>query len=82
MRLLYSIGIFLYGLLLRIFAPFHAKAKLMVEGRKDWYSRMKQTVDSSQKHIWFHFASLGEFEQGRPVLEAVKNNYLDHIRNV
>jgi 3-deoxy-D-manno-octulosonic-acid transferase len=56
----------------------HAKAKLMVEGRKDWYSRMKQTVDSSQKHIWFHFASLGEFEQGRPVLEAVKNNYLDH----
>lgn len=78
MRLLYSIGIFLYGLLLRILAPFHAKAKLMVAGRKDWYSRMKQTVDSSQKHIWFHFASLGEFEQGRPVLEAVKNNYLDH----
>lgn len=78
MRLLYSIGIFLYGLLLRILAPFHAKARLMVTGRKDWYSRMKQSVDSSQKHIWFHFASLGEFEQGRPVLEAVKNNYLDH----
>lgn len=78
MRLLYSIGIFLYGLLLRILAPFHAKARLMVTGRKDWYLRMKQSVDSSQKHIWFHFASLGEFEQGRPVLEAVKNNYLDH----
>jgi len=78
MRLLYSIGIFLYGLLLRILAPFHAKARLMVTGRKDWYLRMKQSVDSSQKHIWFHFASLGEFEQGRPVLEAIKNNYLDH----
>ena len=78
MRLLYSIGIFLYGLLLRILAPFHAKARLMVTGRKDWYLRMKQSVDSTQKHIWFHFASLGEFEQGRPVLEAVKNNYLDH----
>ena len=78
MRLLYSIGIVLYGLLLRILSPFHAKARLMVQGRKDWYSRMKQTVDCSQKHIWFHFASLGEFEQGRPVLEAVKNNYLDH----
>jgi len=78
MRLLYSIGIFLYGLLLRILAPFHTKARLMVTGRKDWYLRMKQSVDSSQKHIWFHFASLGEFEQGRPVLEAVKNNYLDH----
>jgi 3-deoxy-D-manno-octulosonic-acid transferase len=78
MRLIYSIGIVLYGLLLRILAPFHTKARLMVKGRKDWYSEMKQTVDSSQKHIWFHFASLGEFEQGRPVLEAVKNNYLDH----
>ena len=78
MRLLYSIGIFLYGLLLRILAPFHAKAHLMVNGRKDWYLRMKQSVDPGQKHIWFHFASLGEFEQGRPVLEAVKNNYLDH----
>jgi len=78
MRLLYSIGIFLYGLLLRILAPFHTKARLMVTGRKDWYLRMKQSVDSSQKHIWFHFASLGEFEQGRPVLEAIKNNYLDH----
>lgn len=78
MRLLYSVGIFLYGLLLRILAPFHAKARLMVAGRKDWYSRMKQTVDSTQKHIWFHFASLGEFEQGRPVLEAVKNNYLHY----
>lgn len=78
MRLLYSIGIVLYGLLLRILAPFHTKARLMVEGRKDWYFKMKQTVDSSQKHIWFHFASLGEFEQGRPVLEAVKNYYADH----
>lgn len=78
MRLLYSIGIFLYGLLLRILVPFHAKARLMVTGRKDWYLRMKQSVDPSQKHIWFHFASLGEFEQGRPVLEAVKNNYSDH----
>lgn len=78
MRLLYSIGIFLYGHLLRILAPFHSKARLMVTGRKDWYVRMKQSVDSTQKHIWFHFASLGEFEQGRPVLEAVKKNYFDH----
>lgn len=78
MRLLYSIGISLYGLLLRMLAPFHAKARLMVEGRREWYFRMKQTVDPTQKHIWFHFASLGEFEQGRPVLECVKNNYGDH----
>jgi len=75
MRLLYSLGILLYGLLLRLIAPFHPKAKRWVEGRKDWYQHMSQTVEVGQKHIWFHFASLGEFEQGRAVLEEIKKNY-------
>lgn len=75
MRLLYSLGIHLYGLLLRLIAPFHPKAKLWVDGRKDWYARINQTVETSQNHIWFHFASLGEFEQGRAVLEGIKKDY-------
>ncbi|UIR55553.1 3-deoxy-D-manno-octulosonic acid transferase [Sphingobacterium sp. SRCM116780] len=75
MRLIYSLGIYLYGLLLRIIAPFHPKAKLWVTGRKDWYARMSQTVEVGQKHIWFHFASLGEFEQGRAVLEGIKKDF-------
>lgn len=75
MRLLYSLGIHLYGLLLRLIAPFHPKAKLWVDGRKDWYARINQTVETGQNHIWFHFASLGEFEQGRAVLEGIKKDY-------
>lgn len=75
MRLLYSLGIHLYGLLLRLIAPFHPKAKRWVEGRRDWYARMNQTVETGQNHIWFHFASLGEFEQGRAVLEGIKKDF-------
>ena len=75
MRLLYSLGIHLYGLLLRLIAPFHPKAKLWVNGRRDWYARMSQTVETGQNYIWFHFASLGEFEQGRAVLEGVKKDF-------
>lgn len=75
MRLLYDLGIFLYGTLLRLIAPFHAKAKLWVAGRKGLLKQISQTVDSNQKHIWFHFASLGEFEQGRSVMEQIKQRY-------
>lgn len=75
MRLLYNLGIWLYGVILRIISPFNPKAKLWVDGRKDILSRINQTVEKGQKYIWFHFASLGEFEQGRAVLEQIKKRY-------
>jgi len=75
MLCLYNIGIFLYSLLLRVFSPFNAKAKLFIEGRQDIFSIVKEKINSNEKHIWFHFASLGEFEQGRPVLEEIKSAY-------
>lgn len=75
MRLLYDLGIWLYGLLLRVLSPFHPKAKLWLQGRKDLINQISQTVEKGQKHIWFHFASLGEFEQGRSVLEQIKKRF-------
>ncbi len=75
MRLLYDLGIRGYGLLLNLIAPFHTKAKKWVDGRKDLLDHIRQTVEKDRKHIWFHFASLGEFEQGRAVLEQIKKKY-------
>ena len=75
MRLLYDLGISLYSLLLRLISPFHPKAKLWVQGRKDLFQYMEQTIEKGCKPIWFHFASLGEFEQGRSVMEAIKKKY-------
>lgn len=70
---LYNFGIFLYSLVVRLVAPFNPKAKLFVRGRQQTFSELQQQIDSSKKHVWFHFASLGEFEQGRPVLEKIKH---------
>ncbi|WP_029275636.1 3-deoxy-D-manno-octulosonic acid transferase [Pedobacter borealis] len=75
MLLLYIIGIRLYTLLIRILSLFNPKAKLFIKGRKNVYTQITQKINPSEKHIWFHFASLGEFEQGRPVLEKLKALY-------
>ena len=75
MRLIYDLGIWLYGVLLRLISPFYPKAKLWVDGRKDILKHINQTVEKGHKYIWFHFASLGEFEQGRAVLEQIKSRF-------
>lgn len=72
MVFLYNIGILLYGLIIRLVAPFNSKAKQFVKGRKQIFRQIAARIDPAEKHIWFHFASLGEFEQGRPVLEKIK----------
>jgi len=69
---LYNFGIFLYSVVVRLVAPFNPKAKLFVRGRQQTFQALHQHIDAQKKHIWFHFASLGEFEQGRPVLEKIK----------
>jgi 3-deoxy-D-manno-octulosonic-acid transferase len=75
MKLLYIIGIWTYTLLVRIFSLFNPKAKLFITGRKNIYAQIAQKINPAEKHVWFHFASLGEFEQGRPVLEKLKTLY-------
>ena len=69
---LYNIGISFYGLVLRVFSLFNTKAKLFIKGRTQLFEHIEKTLDPSKTNIWFHFASLGEFEQGRPVLEKIK----------
>lgn len=72
MRGLYTFGIRAYAAAVRIAAWFgNPKAKLWVEGRK---KALPQADDDAQ-WVWFHAASLGEFEQGRPLIEALKKQY-------
>ncbi|MCR5445920.1 MAG: 3-deoxy-D-manno-octulosonic acid transferase [Bacteroidales bacterium] len=78
MRTLYSIGIWLYTLGIRMAALFgHAKARLMVAGWKQWPEQVAR-LDHSRSVVWFHAASLGEFEQARPVLEEYRRRHPDH----
>ncbi len=60
-------------------APFNPKARQWVDGRREWAANLSQKLNGNTAPIaWFHAASLGEFEQGRPVMEAYRLQYPDH----
>lgn len=73
--MLYSIAIAFYAVAIRVAALFNEKAKLFVAGRKNWEQNLKAKINPAAKYIWVHCASLGEFEQGRPLIEAVKEQF-------
>lgn len=75
MILLYKTGIFLYTLSVRIASLFNEKARFWVKGRKKWKKQLSGKVDKNSPYIWIHCASLGEFEQGRPVIEEIKKQF-------
>lgn len=76
--LIYNIAIFLYALVVRIISPFHRKARKMIKGHKETYTILRKKIDPNDQYIWFHAASLGEFEQGRPLIEAVKRKHPEY----
>ena len=75
---MYNFVIFLYSLVVRIISPFHRKARLMVKGHKETYKKLKKEIDPNSRYIWIHAASLGEFEQGRPIIEKLKVEYPEY----
>lgn len=75
MMFFYNIGIWFYGAAIRIASLFNSKAGLWVRGRKDIFRRLKEALKGSSGVVWVHCASLGEFEQGRPVIEDIKKRY-------
>ena len=73
MQLVYSLTIHLYGLAVRLVAFFgNSKAKLWIAGRKNWRNQLAALTEQKHRWVWFHCASLGEFEQGRPLIEKYK----------
>ena len=77
--------LFLYNLILlfasqvvKLLALFSPKIKLFVEGRKEVFSKIREKIKLSDKTIWFHAASLGEYEQGLPVIEKIKEKFPNH----
>jgi 3-deoxy-D-manno-octulosonic-acid transferase len=72
MRIVYDIGIRLYFLAAWISSIWNKKAGKWVKGRKGWLRSLDGAFDPGDRVIWFHCASLGEFEQGRPVIEAYR----------
>jgi 3-deoxy-D-manno-octulosonic-acid transferase len=79
MLFFYHIFLLFYDAGLSIASCWNAKARLWVEGRKNIFERLKAAVEKGQGPIlWIHSSSLGEFEQGKPVLESLKTAYPHH----
>lgn len=78
MFLLYNFIVLLAAATVKILAFFSPKMKLFVNGRKNVFKTLNEKIKAEDKTIWFHAASLGEYEQGLPVMEQIKAKYPNH----
>lgn len=74
----YNLGLILYAWAVRLAALRHKKARLWIDGRRDLFRRMRETIDPEARIIWIHVASLGEFEQGRPIIENLRRTHPEY----
>lgn len=76
--MLYNLAIGIYDLIVHIMAPFSRKPRKMMKGHWVVYELLRQQIEKDDRYIWFHAASLGEFEQGRPLIEKIRAKYPDY----
>ena len=75
MRILYNIGIRFYYLAVLVVSVWNSKAAKWIAGRKGWEKALAGKFSRDDRVVWFHCASLGEFEQGRPIIEMVREQF-------
>ena len=73
--IIYSLGIYLYAGCINIVSLFNRKARLLIQGHRNIFKTLKEQVDPKSSYLWFHASSLGEFEQGRPLIERIHNKH-------
>lgn len=74
----YNLCMVIYAALIRLVAPLYPKARLWCDGRKGMFDRMREAIGEGEKIAWVHVASLGDFEQGRPIVDRIKADYPDY----
>jgi len=78
LRHFYNILTHIAGFLLNIISLFNDKLRLGVKGRKATFGLLQSKISNHDKMLWFHCASLGEYEQGLPVFEQLKTKYPEY----
>ena len=76
--MIYNLIIALYDLAVHIISPFSRKPRKMMKGHWVVYELLRQQLEPGYRYIWFHAASLGEFEQGRPLMEKIRASYPEY----
>lgn len=74
---MYNLFIYLYLLGVAIYSRFNEKVRKMWRGERDAFRVLREKVDPNARYVWFHAASLGEFEQGRPLMEQLRREHSD-----
>lgn len=72
---MYNIAIYVYLFAVKVAALFSSKPAKMVKGHREVFDVLRSKIDRNARYIWFHAASLGEFEQGRPLIERIRKEY-------
>ena len=75
---MYNAAILIYSFLVRFAALFNKKANLMIKGHEESFEILEKQIDKDSKYVWFHVASLGEYEQAQPMMEIVKREKPDY----
>lgn len=75
---MYNFVIYIYLFAVKLVSLFNPKVKLMVKGHSEVFDILKSKIEKDKKYIWFHAASLGEFEQGRPLMERIRRQYPEY----
>lgn len=75
---MYDIAIYIYMLGVAIASLFDSKVKKMWHGEREAFDVLKRKVDPAARYVWFHAASLGEFEQGRPLMEQLRREHPEY----
>ena len=75
---MYNVIIYLYLLGVAIYSRFNEKVRKMWRGERDAFRILREKVDPNAKYVWFHAASLGEFEQGRPLMERLRQDHPEY----
>ena len=76
--MIFSFALYLYALAVILVSPFHKKARLMVKGQWNTFRILRKKILRGEKYVWFHAASLGEFEQGRPLMERLRREHPEY----
>lgn len=76
--MIYDLAIRIYSNVVKSVSPLHKKAKLMVDGQRQTFNILREKIDPNAHYIWFHASSLGEFEQGRPLMEKLKKQHPEY----
>lgn len=76
--MIYNLVIYIYLFGVKLAALFSSKPAKMVKGHREVFDILRDKIDRNARYIWFHAASLGEFEQGRPLIERIRKEYPEY----